>query len=282
MNGDALRSRPPSPADPPVVMGILNVTADSFSDGGRFLSVDAAAARATEMIEEGAAIIDVGAESTRPGAGAVPAEEQIRRAAPVIGRVRARHPSACISIDTQSSDVARAALDSGADWINDVSALRADPEMIGFASARGCPVVLMHMQGTPRTMQSDPAYGDVVADVTAFLVDRVEAAVAAGVSRERLVVDPGIGFGKTVAHNLEILRRLRELVRIGLPVLIGVSRKSFIGTTLGIDRPDDRLHGSLACAAAAVLAGARIIRAHDVRATVEVVRMCNAVAPADK
>ncbi|UCG16202.1 MAG: dihydropteroate synthase [Phycisphaerales bacterium] len=277
MTVESLRRRAPGPSEPPVVMGVLNVTPDSFSDGGRFVDVETAVAHATRMIDDGAAIIDVGAESTRPGSRPVPDTEQVRRAAPVIKRIRRRHPHVCISIDTQSAAVARAALDAGADWINDISALRADPAMADLAATTGAPVVLMHMQGTPQTMQDNPTYDDVVGEVAAFLARQVSAAESAGIRPERIVIDPGIGFGKRTEHNLQILARLREIVAIGPAVLIGASRKSFIGKTLGIDDPEDRLAGSLACAAVAALAGARIIRAHDVRETVHAARICHSI-----
>ena len=277
MTVESLRQRAPGPSEPPVVMGVLNVTPDSFSDGGRFVDVETAVAHAGQMTDDGAAIIDVGAESTRPGSRPVPDAEQVRRAAPVIERIRRLHPHVCISIDTQSAAVARAALDAGADWINDISALRADPAMADLAATTGAPVVLMHMQGTPQTMQDNPTYDDVVGEVAAFLDRQVSVAKSAGIHPERIVIDPGIGFGKTTEHNLQILARLREIVAIGPAVLIGASRKSFIGKTLGIDAPQDRLAGSLACAAVAVMAGARIIRAHDVRETAHAARMCHRI-----
>ena len=258
-------------------MGVLNVTPDSFSDGGQFVDVETAVAHAGQMIDDGAAVIDVGAESTRPGSRPVPDAEQVRRAAPVIEWIRRLHPHVCISIDTQSAAVARAALDAGADWINDISALRADPAMADLAATTGAPVVLMHMQGTPRTMQDNPTYDDVVREVSAFLDRQVSAAESAGIDPERIVIDPGIGFGKTTEHNLQLLARLREIVAIGPAVLIGASRKSFIGKTLGIDDPRDRLAGSLACVAVAVMAGARIIRAHDVRETAHAARICHRI-----
>ena len=271
------RQRVPGPADPPVVMGVLNVTPDSFSDGGAFPDVESAVARADQMVRDGAAIIDVGPESTRPGAGAVPDDEQIRRAVPVIRAIRQRQPDVGLSIDTQSAVVARAALEAGADWINDVSALRTDPNMARLAADAGAPVVLMHMLGTPRTMQTDPTYVDVVREVVDFLEERIAFAASAGIALDRIVIDPGIGFGKTVEHNLALLAGLNVLTGIGPPVLIGASRKSFIGRVLGVEDPRDRLSGSLACAAVAVMGGARIIRAHDVRETVEVVNVCHKI-----
>jgi dihydropteroate synthase len=258
-------------------MGVLNVTPDSFSDGDEYSRADAAIDRAAAMIREGAAIVDVGPESTRPEAEPVPPDEQIRRAVPVIERVRSRFADVCLSIDTSSSAVARAALEAGADWINDVTALRGDARMAALAADTGAPVVLMHMQGTPRNMQHDPHYDDVVSEIAAFLAARVENAVAAGISRDRLVIDPGIGFGKTVEHNVEILRRLGQIAALGPPVMVGASRKSFLSPVVGGASPRDRLGGSIACAAVAVLAGGRIIRGHDVRETVQAVRLCNAI-----
>lgn len=258
-------------------MGVVNVTPDSFSDGGEHFSAEAAADRAAAMIREGAAIVDVGSESTRPGAAPVPAEEQIRRAIPVIERVRKQFADVCLSIDTSSAAVARTALEAGADWINDVTALRGDPQMAELAARTGATVVLMHMRGSPRTMQHNPQYDDVVSQIAGFLEQRVGYAVEAGIDRGRLVIDPGIGFGKTVEHNLEILRRLGEIAALGPPVLVGASRKSFLGIVMGGGGPRDRLGGSIACAATAVLAGARIVRGHDVRETVQAVRLCNAI-----
>jgi dihydropteroate synthase len=254
-------------------MGILNVTPDSFSDGGAFADADTAVAYADRMVADGVAIIDVGPESTRPGAHPVDPPEQIRRSIPVIRQIRRRHPHVGLSIDTQSAVVARAALEAGADAVNDISALRHDPDMAGVVADRRAVVILMHMQGTPATMQRDPTYCDVTAEVTAFLRNRAAVAVSVGIEPHRIILDPGIGFGKTVDHNLELLRRLPEIVRIGFPVLLGVSRKAFIGKILDLSDPRSRLAGSLACAAAAALFGARIIRAHDVRETVQAVRL---------
>ena len=258
------------------IMGILNVTPDSFSDGGLHATEDAAVEAALRMVEEGADVIDVGGESTRPAAEEVPEEEEIRRVAPVIERVRAR-TDVPISIDTRKAPVARAALDSGADIVNDVSALRDDPALAALCAERECPVVLMHMKGTPRTMQADPCYDDVVAEVRAFLEDALARAEAAGVARERTIVDPGIGFGKTVEHNLTLVNRLDEIAPAGRPVLLGASRKSFIGKTLSLDSPRERLEGTLAVTVLAVARGARIVRVHDVRANVRAVRMAEAV-----
>jgi dihydropteroate synthase len=250
----------------PVVMGVLNVTPDSFSDGGRFLDADAAVRHGVRLAEEGAAFIDVGGESTRPGAAAVGIEEELRRVIPVIERLRAA-TSAVISIDTSKPEVMRAAAAAGAGLINDVRALR-EPGALEAALASGCAVCLMHMQGEPRTMQLAPAYQDVVGEVRDFLAERVRACRVAGFAADRLVLDPGFGFGKTLEHNLSLLRGLRELSPDGLPMMVGLSRKSLVGKLTG--RPEgERLQGSVVLAVLAVLEGARIVRAHDVAATVE-------------
>ncbi len=264
----------------PVVMGVLNVTPDSFSDGGEFLDCDAAVARADAMVAEGAGILDIGAESTRPGAEAVTEGEQIRRVEPVISRIRARHPLVPISIDTRSACVAHCAMVSGADIINDVSSLRDDPEMVRVAREAGAGVILMHMRGEPKSMQSglgDDAYDDVVAELAEFLAERVAFARTSGLALDRIAVDPGIGFGKSVEHNLVLIKRLGELRRLGLPIVFGASRKRFLDSCLGRPDPKDRLAGSLACAALAAMHGANVVRAHDVRETVDVVRMVAAV-----
>lgn len=263
----------------PQVMGILNVTPDSFSDGGDFFSAEAAIARASRMVEEGAAIIDIGGESTRPGAVPVAVEQELARVIPVIEALRDRVP-AVISIDTSKPDVMRAAAAAGAGMINDVRALR-EHGALETARDLGLPVCLMHMQGEPRTMQEAPRYTDVVAEVSAFLAGRIERCVAAGIDRDSLVVDPGFGFGKTAAHNLELLRRLGELHALGLPVLAGLSRKSLIGHLL--DRPvEQRLYGSIALATLAAWQGAAILRVHDVAATVDAVRIVGAVRDGDR
>lgn len=261
-------------------MGVLNVTPDSFSDGGSFVDAAVAVRRAGEMVAEGAAIIDVGPESTRPGAQAVPADEQIRRIRDVLPDIRAAHSDVSISIDTRSADVAREATRLGADIINDVSALRDDPGMVHVVHETGAAVILMHMRGAPTTMQRDPRnlmYDDVVGEIMAFLEERAAFAESRGVARDRIAIDPGIGFGKTVEQNLTLMRRLDAFVELGLPVVVGASRKSFIGAVLKQDDPSRRLMGSLACAVAATLAGIHVIRAHDVAATVEAVRMAHAI-----
>ena len=256
------------------VMGVLNVTPDSFSDSGHFFSTAAAVAHGVRLAEEGAALIDVGGESTRPGADPVAAEEELRRVLPVIAALRAATP-AIISVDTSKPEVMRAAVAAGAGLINDVRALRA-PGALAAAAASGCAVCLMHMRGEPRTMQQAPAYTDVLAEVRAFLRERVTVSVAAGISAEGLLVDPGFGFGKTFAHNLTLLRQLPQLAADGVPVLVGLSRKSMLGTLT--DRPPgERVYGSVALAVIAALNGARIIRAHDVAATVDALKVTAAV-----
>jgi dihydropteroate synthase len=244
-------------------MGVLNVTPDSFSDGGRFLDAEAAVAHGLAMEAEGADILDVGGESTRPGAEAVAPDEQIRRVVPAIERLVARGVRAQLSIDTTRLAVAEAAVAAGATYVNDVSAFRADPELAGFVAERGLDCCLSHMRGEPRSMQTDPAYGDVVADVKAFLEERLAAAVASGIAEERIVLDPGLGFGKTLEHNLELLRRLDELVALGRPVAIGTSRKSFLGRITGRET-DDRLAGTIATNVLALERGASVFRVHDV------------------
>lgn len=261
----------------PIVMGILNVTPDSFSDGGRFRGFSQAIEHAMAMIEAGAGIIDVGGESTRPGAQAVTQDDEIRRVVPIVESLAAL-TNVPISVDTSKAAVIRAAIRAGAAMVNDVRALR-DDDALAAAAEGSTAVCLMHMQGEPRTMQADPHYDDVVGEVRSFLQERVSACVAAGISRQRIVVDPGIGFGKRVDHNLQLLAALPELAELGLPILIGVSRKSMLGTLL--DRPvEQRLAGGLAVAAAAVLAGASILRVHDVAETVDAVKIAAALKAA--
>jgi dihydropteroate synthase len=247
------------------IMGVLNVTPDSFSDGGRFLHTGVAVAHGQALVADGADILDVGGESTRPGALPVPADEELRRVVPVIERLSADGVRAQIAIDTRKHAVAAAAVAAGATYVNDVSAFRDDPEMATLVAEHGLDCCLMHMRGDPRTMQDSPVYDDVVSDVKAFLEERLAFAVAAGVPEERVQLDPGIGFGKTVAHNLELLRRLDELVAIGRPVVIGTSRKAFLGRIAGRERPDDRLPGTIATNVLALAAGATVFRVHDVR-----------------
>lgn len=262
----------------PVVMGVLNVTPDSFSDGGRFTSPVAAVARAIKMAREGATLLDVGGESTRPGAAPVAADDELARVRPVIAALVAG-AAPPISVDTAKPDVMMAAATAGAEMINDVRALTA-PGALDAALASGCAVCLMHMQGEPRTMQQDPVYRDVVEEVYAFLAARIEACLRAGIAADRIVADPGFGFGKTLAHNMALMRHLDRFTQLGVPLLVGVSRKSMIGAVTG--RPvQERLAGGLALAALAVRAGASIIRSHDVAATLDAVSMAAAVAAAD-
>lgn len=262
----------------PLVMGILNVTPDSFSDGGTHAGLQQAVARGVRMAAEGADLIDVGGESTRPGAAPVALAEELRRTVPVI-RALAREVRIPISIDTMKADVAQRAIDAGASLINDVSALRADPAMARTAASTRAAVILMHMQGSPRTMQIRPRYRDVVAEVGAFLRAQARQAQDAGIRKDRILIDPGIGFGKTVAHNLELMRRLSELVRLGWPLVVGPSRKSFIGKTLNA-AVEERLVGTLACVASVWHSGAHIVRVHDVKDTVQMIRMLNAIGTA--
>ena len=258
-----------------LLMGILNITPDSFSDGGLFLKTDEAIRRAEALAEEGADLLDIGGESSRPGADPVPAEEEIRRVIPVIERL-AKRLTIPISIDTVKADVARRALAAGARIVNDISALRFDPEMTSLVAREGVPVVLMHMLGTPKIMQAHPVYADVVLEIRDFFETRIQWAERSGISRDRIVLDPGIGFGKTTGHNLEILSRLGEFVTIGQPLLIGPSRKSFIGQVLGLP-VEERGEGTAAAVAIGVLNGASIIRVHDVKAIGRVVRMVEAM-----
>ncbi len=245
------------------IMGVVNVTPDSFSDGGLFLDPKAAVAHGLELAAEGADVLDVGGESTRPGAEPVAADEELRRVLPVIEGLTAAGTPAQLSIDTSKLAVAEAAVAAGATYVNDVTAFRAEPEIAGLVADRGVDCCLMHMRGKPRTMQADPAYDDVVSDVKAFLEERLAAAVAAGVAEERITLDPGIGFGKTLEHNLELLRRLGELVALGRPILVGTSRKSFLGRMTGRE-VDDRLAGTIATNVLALERGASVFRVHDV------------------
>jgi dihydropteroate synthase len=243
------------------LMGVVNVTPDSFSDGGLYLDPEAAVAHGRELGAAGAEILDVGGESTRPGAQAVGAEEELRRVVPVVEGLAGGEPA--ISVDTSKSAVAAAALDAGAEIVNDVTALRGDPAMASLCAERGATVVLMHMLGEPRTMQDDPRYGDVVAEVKVFLAERLETATAAGIAEERVWLDPGIGFGKTAAHNMELLRRLNELRGLGRPLVVGTSRKSFIGKVDG-SAAGERLGGTIASSVLAAAEGAEVLRVHDV------------------
>jgi dihydropteroate synthase len=246
------------------IMGVVNVTPDSFSDGGRYFDTRAAIEHGLELEAEGAAILDVGGESTRPGADPVPGAEELRRVIPVIEGLIARGAGARISVDTSKAAVAARALEAGATLVNDVTALRGDPDMAGVVAAGGAECCLMHMLGDPRTMQDDPHYDDVVDDIKAFLTERMAFAVHAGIAEERILLDPGIGFGKTVHHNLELLRRLGEFLDLGRPVVIGTSRKTFLGRLTGRDAPEERVAATVATNVLAYERGARVFRVHDV------------------
>jgi dihydropteroate synthase len=256
-------------------MGVLNVTPDSFSDGGQFFDAKRAIGHGLKMAADGAAIIDAGGESTRPGSASVSAEEQIRRVIPIIEAL-CKKIDVPISIDTYNVDVAQAALEAGAGMINDITAL-SDERMGELAAERGVPVVLMHMQGRPQTMQDNPTYGDVVKEVLEFLIERAKRAEQFGISKEKVFIDPGIGFGKTLEHNLELLRNIDKFVAAGYRVCIGTSRKSFIGKITGKEKPADRIFGTAATVALCVAAGVSIVRVHDVAEMVDVVKAANAV-----
>jgi dihydropteroate synthase len=258
-----------------LIMGILNVTPDSFSDGGKFLDRDKAIEQGLKMAAEGAAIVDVGPESTRPGAEPVSTAEQIRRAIPVIESL-SKEVKTCISIDTTNYEVAKAALDAGASMLNDITAL-ADERMAKPAAERNVPVVLMHIQGTPRTMQIEPKYKDVVAEVLTFLLERAKCAERLGIPKERIFIDPGIGFGKTAEHNIKLLANIDKFVETGYRVLVGPSRKSFIGKITGKQNPADRIFGTAAVVAFCASAGVSILRVHDVAEMLEVVKIANAI-----
>jgi len=273
-------TRPWNPG--PVVVGILNVTPDSFSDGGDFLDPEAAAEHAASMLDEGAGIIDVGGESTRPGSDPVPQEEEIRRVVPVIERILAARPEAVISVDTYRSETAAAAIEAGARIVNDVTALRGDPRMAPVVADAQCPVILMHMQGEPKTMQREPRYEDVVSEVRDFLRSRAEHAVSAGVRPEDIIVDPGIGFGKNLDHNLALLRNLQAVVDLGFPVLIGASRKRFIGSITGVEEAAERVFGTVATTVLAYEKGATLFRVHDVRSNREALAVAEAVQHASR
>jgi dihydropteroate synthase len=264
----------------PVLVGVLNVTPDSFSDGGDFLDPAKAASHAAAMLDEGAGIIDVGGESTRPGSDPVTREDEARRVVPVVEELLSERPDAIISIDTYNAATAEAALEAGASIVNDVTALRGDPRMAEVVAEARCPVVLMHMLGEPRTMQRDPRYADVVREVRDFLAERAEHAVAAGVEPESVILDPGIGFGKTLEHNLALLRHLDELVALGFPVLVGASRKSFLGRITGVEEARDRVPGTVAANVIAYEKGATLFRVHDVRANREALAVARAILDA--
>src|SRR5919197_336840 len=262
----------------PRIMGILNVTPDSFSDGGEWFEYDQAVAHGRALVAEGADILDVGGESTRPGADPVGLDEELRRVVPVIGALRG--VGAQLSVDTMKLTVAEAAVDAGATYVNDVTAFRHEPEIAGFVADRGCDCCLMHMLGEPRTMQEDPRYDDVVDDVRSFLEQRIEFAVGEGVREERIMVDPGIGFGKTLAHNLQLLRRLDEIVAVGFPVVVGTSRKSFLGRLTGREDPHERVAGTVATSVLALERGATVFRVHDVAPNADAIAVAAATLAA--
>jgi dihydropteroate synthase len=265
---------------PARIMGIVNVTPDSFSDGGQFLDAERAIAHGRELAAKGADVLDIGGESTRPGAEGVTAEEELARVGPVVETL-ARDAGPPVSIDTSKLAVAEAALSAGAAMVNDVTALRAEPELAGLCAERDCEVVLMHMLGDPRTMQENPTYDDVVDDVKAFLADRVEFALAAGIGEERIWIDPGIGFGKTVEHNLELHRRLGELAELGRPISFGSSRKSFIGKLTGAE-VNERLGGTIASNVIAYANGAGMLRVHDVEPMRQALAVAEAILDPDR
>jgi len=263
-----------------LVMGVVNVTPDSFSDGGLFADAEQAVAHGARLADEGADIVDVGGESTRPGAEVVSTDEELDRVVPVIGGLRRARPDVVVSVDTRHPVVAKAALDAGADIVNDIGGAR-DPAMLETVANASCGLVLMHMLGEPRTMQDDPRYDDVVAEVHEYLRERVEAAVFAGIASDRLAVDPGLGFGKTLEHNVALLRALDRFGDLDAAVVVGASRKRFLGTLTGVARASDRLEGSLAAAVIAASAGADAVRAHDVAATVRALAVADAVYGGD-
>lgn len=258
------------------IMGILNVTPDSFSDGGLYAGTEQAVSHSREMLAAGADVIDIGGESTRPGARPLSEEEELSRIIPVIERV-AKEPGALISVDTYKSDVARKALQAGASLVNDISGLRFSPDMAKIAGDHGAAVVIMHIKGTPQDMQQNPVYDDVIAEISNYLSEGVEIALQGGVRRDRIMIDPGIGFGKTVEHNLTILERLDEFRVIGCPIVLGTSRKRFIGSVLNVPEPRDRMLGTAATVALGIAAGARMLRVHDVAPMVQIARMTDAI-----
>ena len=264
----------------PCIMGVLNVTPDSFSDGGRFAARDAAIEQGIVLAREGAAIVDIGGESTRPGSDTVSSDDELRRVLPVIEALREVVP-AVLSIDTSKAEVARRALAAGARIINDVTALRGDPAMAEVAAQAGCPICLMHMQGAPKSMQEHPLYDDVVGEVLAFLEERLTFAVSQGIAEEQVMLDPGIGFGKTVEHNLFLIKHLDRFAALGRPVVLGASRKRFLGAILGAE-PSQRVVGTAATTAIAALAGVAVFRVHDVKPNFEALRVALAVMEAGR
>jgi dihydropteroate synthase len=258
------------------IMGILNVTRDSFSDGGLYFDKSEAIKRAIQMVEEGADIIDIGGESTRPGSEPITIEEELRRTIPVI-EVLSKEVDVPISIDTYKSEVAKKALDAGASMVNDISGLRFDPEMSKVVSAYKVPVVIMHIKGTPKDMQQNPVYEALIPEITDYLKDCIRLAIESGISEDKIIIDPGIGFGKTFNHNLEIINNLHEFTLLGKPILIGLSRKAFIGKILGDAPVTDRLEGTAAAVAISIMNGANIVRVHDVKEMVKVTKVADAI-----
>jgi len=259
-----------------LVMGIVNVTPDSFSDGGKFFSPEVAISHASKLITQGADIIDIGGESTRPGAEQVSESEELKRVIPVIEKIRTDNPTILISIDTTKASVAKHAVEAGADIINDVSGLSFDNNMIGIVESFNIPVVIMHMKGNPQNMQLNPKYKDIVNEILDFFKMKIKIAIQSGINRSMIILDPGIGFGKTVEHNFELLSRLNEFNVLELPIMIGPSRKSFIGITLDLP-PEDRVEGTAAAVSAGVMNGASIVRVHDVKSMKRVVRIIEKV-----
>ena len=259
-----------------LVMGIVNVTPDSFSDGGKFFSPEVAISHASKLISQGADIIDIGGESTRPGAKQVSELEELKRVIPVIEKIRADNPAILISIDTTKASVAKHAIEAGADIINDVSGLSFDNNMVGIVETFNIPVVIMHMKGNPQNMQMNPEYKDIVNEILDFFKMKIKSAIQSGINRSKIILDPGIGFGKTVEHNFELLSRLNEFNVLELPIMIGPSRKSFIGITLDLP-PEDRVEGTAAAVSAGVMNGASIVRVHDVKSMKRVVKIIEKV-----
>lgn len=258
------------------IMGILNVTPDSFSDGGRYFDKDAAVERGLKMVEDGADVIDIGGESTRPGADPLPSEEELRRTVPVIEAL-AKRVEAPISIDTYKAHVAKMALDAGASMVNDISGLRFDPEMRKVVAEYGVPVVVMHIKGTPKNMQADPVYEALIPEIIEDLRVSIKLAVEIGIGEDMIVIDPGLGFGKTLEHNLEILKNLNDFTMLHKPLLVGPSRKAFIGKILGNASPADRVEGTAAAIAVSIMKGAHIVRVHDVKEMAKVVKVADAI-----
>ncbi|MEW6052321.1 MAG: dihydropteroate synthase [Nitrospirota bacterium] len=258
------------------IMGVLNVTPDSFSDGGRYFDESSATAHALRMAREGADVLDIGGESSRPGAEPLPLEEELKRTIPVIARI-VKEISIPISIDTYKAEVAQKALDAGASIVNDISGLRFDPEMARIVARYEVPVVIMHMKGTPRDMQKNPVYDDLIQEILDYLRKGIRTAEESGIAEDRIIIDPGIGFGKTFAHNLQIIHKLHEFTLLGKPVLIGPSKKAFIGKVLGDVPPDERLEGTAAAVAISVMNGASLVRVHEVREMARVVKVADAI-----